>query len=377
MRRVDGEPEGGVGTASRSRRDALGRLLLASLGIADAVAASEAEPAASPWSAPASTAVDVRELVFVNAGVSLRGTLHAPRGRGGVPAVVVAHAASSPTRDLPLYGHLIELLPPLGIAVFVYDRRGSGASGGDLAASDYPMLADDAIAAQKMLAAQAPLIDPRRIGFWGLSQGGWLAVLAGARSASTAFVVSVSAPMTTPDVQMNFAVANILRVEGYAASDIEQALGARRAVDAWFRGELDRAKAQQALDAASARPWFDRVYLGKTLPPEPRSSGWEREMRHDPLSTLVEVRAPTLVVYGAADPWVPVRLSVERLANAAARMPHVETVVIAGADHAMMLSADAKTQMDPASFPRQAPEASAYFGLLGAWLARHGMTERR
>jgi hypothetical protein len=39
----------------------------------------------------------------------------------------------------------------------------------------------------------------------------------------------------------------------------------------------------------------------------------------------------------------------------------VETVVIAGADHAMMLSVDAKTQMDPAFFARQAPEAAAYF----------------
>jgi pimeloyl-ACP methyl ester carboxylesterase len=172
-------------------------------------------------------------------------------------------------------------------------------------------------------------------------------------------------------------VANILSVEGYSRDDIEAALGARRAVDAYFRGELDRASAQRALDAAKARPWFDRVYLGTELPADPSQSRWLKEMRHDPLATLARLRAPTLVVYGAADPWVPVRLSVERLAKAAEKHPNVETVVIAGADHAMMLSVDARTQMDPAFFPRQAPQASAYFGLLGAWLARHGLTQRR
>jgi hypothetical protein len=45
--------------------------------------------------------------------------------------------------------------------------------------------------------------------------------------------------MTTPDAQMNFAVANLLSVEGYSRSDIEKAVGARRAVDAYLRGELD------------------------------------------------------------------------------------------------------------------------------------------
>jgi cephalosporin-C deacetylase-like acetyl esterase len=186
--RVNLRTSRGLETAACSRRAVLARLFLASLGLANAFAAAAAEPAAPPWNAPASTAVEARELVFDNGGASLGGTLFAPRGRTGVAAVIVAHAASSPTRDLPLYRHLIELLPPLGVAVFVYDRRGSGASGGDLGASDYSTLADDAIAAQRMLEKQTT-IDARRIGFWGLSQGGWIAVLAAARSPSAAFVV--------------------------------------------------------------------------------------------------------------------------------------------------------------------------------------------
>jgi dipeptidyl aminopeptidase/acylaminoacyl peptidase len=140
-----------------------------------------------PWRAPASADPIVEERTFSNGDVRFGGTLHLPRANMPVPAIVVLHSASSPTRDLPLYRHLVQMLPPLGIAVFVYDRRGSGLSGGDLGSSDYALLADDAIAAQRMLAAD-PRIDRRRLGFWGLSQGGWLAMLAASRSASTAFV---------------------------------------------------------------------------------------------------------------------------------------------------------------------------------------------
>ena len=156
------------------------------------------------------------------------------------------------------------MLPPLGIAVFVFDRRGSGKSGGKLENSDYTMLADDGISAQRML-AQDHRIDPRRIGFWGLSQGGWLSLLAASRSPQAAFAISISAPMTTPDVQMNFAVANILRIKGFSQSDIDQAIATRTAIDDFQRGKRDRASAQGILDAATTRPWFVHTYLEKTF----------------------------------------------------------------------------------------------------------------
>jgi hypothetical protein len=104
------------------------------------VAASEQAP---PWSAPATTSVVQEEKVFHNAGAELSGTLYLPRGGKALGAVVVTHAASLPLRDHPLYRHLHEMLPSLGVAVFGYDRRGSGKSGGDLKAATtrcWPMM---------------------------------------------------------------------------------------------------------------------------------------------------------------------------------------------------------------------------------------------
>ena len=48
------------------------------------------------------------------------------------------------------------MLPALGIAVFVYDRRGSGQSGSKNAGGDFTLLADDAVAAAKNLAGRIP-----------------------------------------------------------------------------------------------------------------------------------------------------------------------------------------------------------------------------
>ena len=347
--------------------------VLATSGLTGTRAANEAATAAAspPWSARVRTVVDSEERAFQRGAVTLSGTLYTPRVEGRIPAVIVFHAASSPMRDNPLYAHLAEMLPPMGFAVFVYDRRGSGKSGGKLEDSDYTTLADDGISAQRML-AQDPRIDPRRIGFWGLSQGGWLSLLAASRSPQAAFAISISAPMTTPDVQMNFAVANILRIKGFSQSDIDQAVATRTAVDDFQRGKRDRASAQSILDAATTKPWFVHAYLDKNFK-DPDQSGWAREMRHDPMATLDAVRQPTLVIYGSADPWVPVQTSIERLHASSSRHLNVEIAVIAGADHAMATSVSIADQIDPVLSARAAPQSTAYFGLLGAWLSKQGL----
>jgi dipeptidyl aminopeptidase/acylaminoacyl peptidase len=333
--------------------------------------ADSADPghATPTWSAQPSTLVDAQELTFKSGEATLSGTFYLPKAEGRIPAVIVFHAASAPTRDHPLYRHLVEMLPPLKIAVFVFDRRGSGKSGGKLEDSDYAMLADDGIAAQRKL-AQDRRIDPQRIGFWGLSQGGWLSLLAASRSPQAAFAISASAPMTTPDVQMNFAVANILRIRGFSQMDIDQAIAARTAVDDFERGKRDRASAQGILDAAITQPWFEHIYMGKTFK-DPDQSRWAKEIRHDPLATLDAVKQPALVIYGSADPWVPAQTSIERLRTTSLQHPNVEVVVIAGADHAMATSVSAVDQIDPILSANEAPQSAEYFALLGAGLAKH------
>lgn len=344
-------------------------IVLLALGLSACSFAQAATSAARvPWSAPASVSVVAEEKTFENGPTKLSGTLYLARGGKSQSAIVVTHAAAAPLRDLPLYRHLKEMLPALGIAVFVYDRRGSGKSGGDLQTSDYAVLADDAIAAVRMLKADAR-IDRQRVGIWGLSQGGWLALLAASRSSEPAFIVAASAPLVSPDVQMMFRSINALRVQGYSQADIDQMTATRKAVDDYMRGTGDRATAQRLVDAAKTKPWFKLLYMGETVT-DRATSRWRKEIEFDPLRTLDGVKIPALVIYGALDPVVPVAVSVERLRAA---YPKLDVVVIAGADHAMQVSVPPQVQMDPARINEEAPESAEYFGVLASWLTRQGI----
>lgn len=317
-----------------------------------------------PWSAAPSTAIVSESRSFRSGNATLAGTLYLPEGGQALAAVVVTHSASKPLRDAALYRHLTEMLPPLGIAVLTYDRRGSGRSGGSLKDSDYAMLADDAIAAVRMLKAD-PRIDPKRIGVWGLSQGGWLSLLAAARSPEVRFVVSISAPVVTPDVQMMFRSENSMRINGYSDAEIHQMRAMRLAVDDYMRGTGDRAVAQALVDAAKDEPWFDLLYMGETVG-DRATSRWRKEIEYDPLPTLDQVDVPALILFGANDPVVPVATSVARID--ARRAPSLTVRVIAGADHHMATSMTPRAQMDPAQSQWARPEAAEYFAILASWM---------
>jgi pimeloyl-ACP methyl ester carboxylesterase len=321
----------------------------------------------NPWHVRIDAGVEQQQVAFLSRGTRLSGTLYYKSRQHPGPAVVVLHGASSPSQDLPLYQHLKQMLPPLGVAVFLYDRRsGEGQH-------DFQILAEDGVAARSALTGN-PHVDGARIGYWGISQGGWLALAAAAIDPKAAFVISVSAPMTTPDVQMNFAVENILHIHGYGPEEIETALHARRAVDDYLRGNVDRADAEKALNSARQRSWFPLIYMDDTVG-KPETSSWLKQMQFDPMTGLEKVSAPVLMLYGQDDPWVPVRSSMDRLDTIATKNANVQLAVVAGADHTMMLGVDPKDQVDPKFFPSEAPNAPAYFSLLAAWLTQHGFAK--
>ena len=125
------------------------------------------------------------EITFKNGDVPLKGTLTKPDTNNPGPVLVVTHTSNDGTRDFGVYQHLAKFLPPLGIAVFLYDRRGSGESSGDFATAKFFDLAADAQAAIDYLKVRSD-IDPKRIGVWGMSQGGWIAPLAATKSSGVA-----------------------------------------------------------------------------------------------------------------------------------------------------------------------------------------------
>src|SRR5215475_2038028 len=146
--------------------------------------------ASDDWHVEGGPKVIAQDIQFTNGDAHLAGTVYLPESGGDrLPAIVALHGASDATRESGVFRHLREGLPAMGFAVLIYDRRGSGASSGTLKDIDYATLADDAIAGQNAL-TKLPRIDANKIGFWGFSQGGWLAVLAAGRSKNASFAIS-------------------------------------------------------------------------------------------------------------------------------------------------------------------------------------------
>jgi len=312
-----------------------------------------------------------QDLKFTKGDGHLAGTVYLPENGDHLASLVALHGASDATRAAALYRHLREGLPAMGIAVLIYDRRGSGASSGTGTGIDYETLADDAIAGKNAL-AKLPRIDPKRIGFWGLSQGGWLAVLAASRDKTAALAISVSAPLVTPEKQMEFATANLLTVRGYSRGDIERMLAARKTWIAYLRRKASRAAAVDALRDAEAQPWFDLGFLPRAsnLTMDPEHSSSRKETDYDPIPAIRSVKVPMLFIYGGADPWVPVEQSVKQLENISKQQPNIRYAVIADANHEMMFQANEKMEFGPKALSETAPHAPAYFMLLGSWLGR-------
>jgi len=249
------------------------------------------------------------EITFWNEDVLLKATFTRPDTNIPCPVVVVMHTSNAGTREFGVYQHLANLLPPLGIAVFLYDRRGSGKSSGDFETATFYDLAADAQVAIDHLKLRND-IDPKRIGVWGMSQGGWIAPLAASKSAEVAFVVAVSAVGVSPAEQMNYSAEYELRERGFPDEAIAQMLELRALVNEVYRGKADRSKVQKKLDIFRKEAWFPFAYLDDDLPEDPTVEMWHQEMDFDPKPVIQNINVPVLLLYGEQDPWVPIAKSI-------------------------------------------------------------------
>jgi hypothetical protein len=336
-------------------------------------AAAATTPAAPKpaWYVPASTKVITRAVTFSDAGATLHGTLYLPELAHKVPAMVVFHGASEPLASTPFYRHLTDGLPQLGMAVLVFDRRGSGASTGEKDVV-YQTLAEDGVAGANAL-RQMPEIDAKRVGYWGISQGGWLVTLAAVSDPKAAFGVAVSAPLMTAESQMEFAMSNRLRVIGYGQGDIDAMLDARHKLDGYFLGRDPRDAAVSALGKIAGKPWFDQMYLPAPdkVSKDPAKSSWRGEMDIDFFDRVAEVKVPIFYILGDADPWIPVAPTAEKLSALEKDHPNLSHAIVPQANHLMMtLAVDRMDDTTPAKLAEDLPQSPAYFMLLAAWLEK-------
>ena len=281
----------------------------------------------------------VRDVRFQSDGVELVGRLVLPPGNERVPVVVLLHGSE---HDSALdFESLQRRLPSQGVGAFVYDKRGTGASGGQYT-QDFDQLARDAVAA---LAQARKLGGDRvgRIGFEGPSQGGWVAPIA-ATHADVDFVTVVFGLAVSVIEEDRSAVAKNMADHHHSAADTAKAMALVDAADALALDPTLEAYDRFAAvrDPWRDEPWFKDVrgdFTWMILPvkreevlPLARQIDWHTPWLYDPLETIARVKPPQLWVLAEDDLDAPSAETARRLAQlrlaghpiATALWPHTE-----------------------------------------------------
>lgn len=233
-------------------------------------------------------------ITFSSHDTTLSGSIAYPVKQPIHAAVVFVHGAGKQARDLAL----AERFANEGIAALVYDKRGIGKSGGEyegnynVSEKNLSLLADDAAAALKALAAQ-PALKAVPVGVTGFSQGGWIAPLAAERSGTAKFLVLWSGPICKVSEE---------NVYSQFASD----------------GDLDNVPTFAAALAARKEPAVWPAFLGRDT---------------DSAEDLQKLSIPGLWLFGDRDGSIPVDLSIRNLRALKAAGHHYDYALFSGQGH--------------------------------------------
>ncbi|MCW3466274.1 alpha/beta hydrolase family protein [Chitinophaga nivalis] len=307
---------------------------------------------------------------FSGQDASLYGELFLPVNKKP-QALVVLHYGSG--QESAVYNNFLQYLLPLhDIAVFVYDKPGTGRSTGKQTAN-FELLATDMMAAIKAVRAQ-PAVKGIPIGLMGESQGGWIVPLT-ASKIPVDFLIASYSLLIPPREENRQQILHDLQQQGYSNEAIEQAMQVVAATDQVVRERFNGGLT--ALDILKARysqaPWFKSLngdYTGPILKASrPQLDTLKQlfpedvNLDYDPLPAFRSVDIPMLWVIAGKDTEAPNGATIDILKKAITTRKNIDLVIFPHADHGMIEVED--TPQGPALLAKQSP---GYFELLCDWV---------
>lgn len=283
-----------------------------------------------------------QDVRFASGDIPLRGTLFIPGSPGPHAAVVLLHGSGPQTRESPIY-YFADQFARNGIAALIYDKRNTGRTdipatqqgGGTL--SDF---ANDAAAAIRYLRAFPAIVDPRRIGLWGSSEGAWIAPMAAERIEGVAFLVLVSGGGVSPARHALHDEEVRLRARGLNGTEFRRAMALVRLAHEYVRSQSDADwnRFERQLDQSRGESWFPAIDSFPIKLPRLSPAWKDPDLDYDPVPLLERLRVPVLVVLGAEDEVTPITARVTRAALRKAGNTDYLVRQIPGADHGLWVT---------------------------------------
>lgn len=251
-------------------------------------------------------------VTFSQGSVTLAGSLIIPTTKGRHPAVILTHGSGAQLRQ---HGLLEQSFVRAGFAVLTYDKRGVGASTGDYNSASLANLADDAVAGARLLETRSD-IDPKRIGFWGLSQGSRVAPMAAAKYGKAGFVIAASGGGLPIAVQELYDTEDELRINNFPESDIADALAFQSAKYEFMKTGEGWEKYSTLRQRARGRRWYGFGNTDTSGPASASDPFWATGRGiyfPEPSDAIEGLTCPLLFLFGALDSPTGVKANVAAL----------------------------------------------------------------
>jgi len=302
-------------------------------------------------------------VTFQSGGIALTGTLRVPLTKGRHPAVFLLAGSGPVARDGEWF--YADHFTRNGIATLVYDKRGTGSSGGDFREESLEDEAADALSGIHYLQSRKD-INPRRVGLYGRSHGGIVAPLAASLSNDVAFIINVSGAGVPPYQQMNHQTEAEMRRDGFPETEIAEAIAYMNLKWEVARtGGVGWDKLQAATQSASGKKWLARAHPATKL--EDIVPSWKLQMEYDPMPVLEKVKCPVLAIFGEFDNSTPVTKSIANYRQGLGKAGNKDVTIeiFRNADHSLLVWPKPNDQLH---WPVL---AAGYLDAMTNWIRKH------
>jgi uncharacterized protein len=298
----------------------------------------------------------IEHTFYADDGTQLSGCLFAPKMADSYPAVVFVWGSGDDDANQSNYTKAIaKTFTESGIAVFSYNRRGVGKSRGRYSETNFVQRAADTAAALRY-AQSLPGVDKRRVGVWGISQAGWVIPKVIKLFPDIRFVILVSPAGVSPTEQVDYYLQNQWRLAGLNSTQLGKAIRLHHLLSAYYASGRGYRKAQLAVDRARKEGWlaaYGKVDYRQEVPSDSRlitpaqldeavvqkADDFEfvraASTYQDSSTDALNLKCPTLLLYGSDDQLVPIEKSQAIFRKAFKRNGNNDVVlhVFPGADH--------------------------------------------
>lgn len=301
---------------------------------------------------------EIQDYHFASGSTELAGRLFVPRNRKQFPLVILVQGSDYDDANHSAYWRLLaDTLARSGIGAFSFNKRGVAGSTGKQ--TDDPDVQSDDVAAACRFASRLHGIDQSNVGYYGISQAGWIVPRA-LQKCRGSFTILTSPAGVSAMEQIDYYLQGQYHAVGMTPAESTSAQRLHDALADYYRTGSNYAQIQALVDRNVRTPWFgkfEKIAFRTDVPAShrlPTPAELESAVRRDPSqyeiyrdehnweegrSLYRHISVPVLFVYGGQDELVPVNRSMQIFQDAmkAAANPDVTFHIFETADHSIQL----------------------------------------